>query len=142
MAVAVAAVLPLVSILVLQSRSEESQDEADRLDASFVVAVGAPVDSADSDVLVATRIPEELTEPQADAALADRLAAVVAAQPEASCLFAEIDGRAIVAHPTHRAADPCVGGQGGHRVGGARHDPTPRSASRPGWSPMRRSSTV
>jgi D-alanyl-D-alanine carboxypeptidase/D-alanyl-D-alanine-endopeptidase (penicillin-binding protein 4) len=98
--------IPIAALLVLRSWVADANEDAERLDARFVAAAPADLSSAATPALSARRIPEELVEPQADRALANRLTQLVAEQPGPSCLVVEVDGRPIVAHQPTTALIP------------------------------------
>jgi D-alanyl-D-alanine carboxypeptidase/D-alanyl-D-alanine-endopeptidase (penicillin-binding protein 4) len=104
--VVVAVAIPVAALLVLRSWLADAHDDAESLDARFVAAAPADLAAAPTPALSARRVPEELVEPQADRALANRLNQLVAEQPGPSCLVVEVDGRPIVAHQPTTALIP------------------------------------
>jgi len=98
--------IPIAAVVVLTGWVAEAHDDAESLDARFVAAAPADLASAPTPALSTRRIPDELVEPQADRALANRLTQLVAEQPGPSCLVVEVDGRPIIAHQTTTALIP------------------------------------
>lgn len=103
--VAVLVVGPLLGLLALWRAADRAEAAAAELDARFLAASPAPLQSGTVAVLNARRLPDELTESMADRALGQRLQALGANLPPTSCLVVAVDGRTLV---SLRPTDPLV----------------------------------
>ena len=88
---------PLLGLLALWRAADHAEAAAMEFDARFVAAPPAPLGSGTVAVLNARRLPDELAESMADRALAQRMDALAATLPAASCLVVAVDGRPVTA---------------------------------------------